>query len=114
MRLRDELSGEVRFNGEVMSREKMTRISGFAAQNDVMLDGITVREHLYFMVSGKWNFHHLCSTLHTFHDPHLDRIKTSLHLGTREATSYSQFVKQIRTACAYQITVSVGRREEET
>jgi ABC-type transporter Mla maintaining outer membrane lipid asymmetry ATPase subunit MlaF len=64
MRLRDETSGEIRFNGEVMSREKMTRISGFAAQNDVMLDGITVREHLYFMVSGKLNFHYMMC--HTF------------------------------------------------
>ena len=51
MRLRDEISGEIRFNGEIMNREKMTKISGFAPQNDVLFDGITVREHLYFMVS---------------------------------------------------------------
>lgn len=44
------LSGKICFNGEVMDQAKMTRISGFLPQSDVNLDGITVREHFYFMV----------------------------------------------------------------
>lgn len=31
----------------------MTKISGFLPQSDVILDGITVKEHFYFMVSSK-------------------------------------------------------------
>jgi ABC-type multidrug transport system ATPase subunit len=31
----------------------MTYISGFVPQNDVCFEGLTVREHFYFMVSGK-------------------------------------------------------------
>lgn len=34
-----------------MNRKKMAQISGFLPQSDVILDGITVREHLNFMVS---------------------------------------------------------------
>ncbi|KAG5679453.1 hypothetical protein PVAND_009018 [Polypedilum vanderplanki] len=53
-RIRDGvLSGEILLNGEVMDRRKMTRISGFLAQSDVILDGITVREHFYFMIEFK-------------------------------------------------------------
>lgn len=70
MRLRDELSGEIRFNGEVMSRAKMTRISGFAAQSDVSLEGITVSEHLYFMVSD----HFIANTLTFFFTTHIFRL----------------------------------------
>lgn len=50
-RLRGKLSSEILFNGEVIDRTKMTNISGFVPQNDVGFDGLTVREHLYFMVS---------------------------------------------------------------
>lgn len=49
-RIRGTLSGEIRFNGEVMDRRMMTNVSGFVPQNDVTLDGLTVREHFYFMV----------------------------------------------------------------
>lgn len=49
-RLRGKLKGEIRFNGEVMDRLKMTNVSGFVPQNDVFLDGLTVNEHFYFMV----------------------------------------------------------------
>lgn len=51
LRLRDELSADIRFNGEKINRERMTQISGFLPQSDVTLNGITVREHLFFMVS---------------------------------------------------------------
>lgn len=49
-RLRGKVTGEIQFNGEVMDREKMTNVAGFVPQNDVYLDGLTVREHFYFMV----------------------------------------------------------------
>jgi len=45
------LSGQIRFNGEVVDRTRMTKMSGFLPQSDVILDGITIREHFYFMVS---------------------------------------------------------------
>lgn len=51
LRLRDEISGKIEFNGETLNRKKMAQISGFLPQSDVILEGITVREHLHFMVS---------------------------------------------------------------
>lgn len=54
-RLRGNVSGEIRFNGEIMNRTKMTNLSGFVPQNDVFVEGLTVREHLYFMVSTTVN-----------------------------------------------------------
>lgn len=50
-RLRGKLKGEIHFNGEVMDRTNMTNVSGFVPQHDVFLEGLTVREHFYFMVS---------------------------------------------------------------
>ncbi|KAL7048844.1 hypothetical protein ACKWTF_003504 [Chironomus riparius] len=47
------LSGQIRFNGEVIDRTRMTKMSGFLPQSDVILDGITVREHFYFMIEFK-------------------------------------------------------------
>lgn len=49
-RLRGRVSSDIRFNGKVIDRTKMTKISGFVPQDDIGLDGLTVREHLYFMV----------------------------------------------------------------
>ncbi|CRL08298.1 CLUMA_CG021332, isoform A [Clunio marinus] len=52
-RLRGKLIGEIRFNGEVIDRSKMTNISSFVAQSDVALEGLTVREHFHFMIELK-------------------------------------------------------------
>lgn len=49
-RLRGEYEAEITFNGDAIDRTHMTDISGFVPQNDVYLDGLTVREHIYFMV----------------------------------------------------------------
>jgi ATP-binding cassette, subfamily G (WHITE), eye pigment precursor transporter len=49
-RLRGDFRSEISFNGEVIDRSQMTNISGFVPQNDVYLEGLTVREHFYFMV----------------------------------------------------------------
>lgn len=49
-RLRGEYESEITFNGEVIDRSQMTTLSGFVPQNDVYLDGLTVKEHIYFMV----------------------------------------------------------------
>lgn len=38
-----------------MNRTKMTNVSGFVPQNDVCVEGLTVREHFYFMVSVNAN-----------------------------------------------------------
>jgi ATP-binding cassette, subfamily G (WHITE), eye pigment precursor transporter len=56
-RLRGKVAGEILFNGEVIDRRKMTNLSGFVPQNDVILEGLTVREHFYFMV--RINFRNL-------------------------------------------------------
>ena len=50
-RLRGNFSSEIHFNGEVINRSRMTNISGFVPQSDVCFEGLTVREHFYFMVS---------------------------------------------------------------
>ncbi|CAO1317727.1 unnamed protein product [Diamesa tonsa] len=52
-RLRGDVSGTIKVNGEIVDRGRMTQISGFVPQSDISVDALTVLEHFYFMMELK-------------------------------------------------------------
>lgn len=50
MRVQGELTGSILFNGQKMSRQFLSSISGFVPQQDLDFDLLTVHEHMEFMV----------------------------------------------------------------
>lgn len=50
MRVQGELTGSILFNGQKMSRNFLSSISGFVPQQDLDFDLLTVQEHMEFMV----------------------------------------------------------------
>lgn len=61
-RLRGNLNADITFDGKTIDRNKMTNISGFVPQSNVLVEGLTVCEHFYFMVM-QMNFNHFL-TIH--------------------------------------------------
>jgi ATP-binding cassette, subfamily G (WHITE), eye pigment precursor transporter len=49
-RIRGNLTGELEINGCSVTRNEMTKLSGFVSQYDITIDSLTAAEHMYFMV----------------------------------------------------------------
>lgn len=48
-RIRGQIAGSISINGFAVSRQQLVRQSSFVPQFDITADGLTAREHLYFM-----------------------------------------------------------------
>lgn len=47
----DCLDGEILLNGKEVNQELMSNISGYVCQKDLILENLTVKEHLTFTVN---------------------------------------------------------------
>lgn len=47
--------GEVLVNGKIISKDMMSRLSGFVPQNELITKTLTVQEHMQFMVRNRKN-----------------------------------------------------------
>lgn len=106
-RLRGRIVSEIRFNGEVIDRAGMTNVSGFVPQNDVCVDGLTVREHFYFMVSCRPRNPPLLIVHLT------DRAEAAAAVKVREILFDWINPRQVPTRRQHEFEVFVGRREAE-
>ncbi|KAK9512053.1 hypothetical protein O3M35_000564 [Rhynocoris fuscipes] len=52
-RITGNITGEIHLNGHPVDKELMLKICGFVPQKDLALQGLTVKEHLFFMAQLK-------------------------------------------------------------